>query len=86
LSPERFREDDRWLVDNVLSILKEGNASGQFSIPHPERDAEIFVQAVMYFLPVAGLEPYRPPTEANLIKMIDWFIEKWTQSGSKRQG
>jgi AcrR family transcriptional regulator len=77
LNPERFEEDDRWLFDNVHTILKEGIQSGLFSIEDPVRDTEVFVQAVTYFLPVAGMEPYRTPTEAKLIKMVSWFVDNW---------
>jgi AcrR family transcriptional regulator len=77
LNPERFEEDDRWLFDNVHTILKEGIQSGLFSIKDPVRDTEVFVQAVTYFLPVAGMEPYRTPTEAKLIKMVSWFVDNW---------
>lgn len=77
LRPERFEEDDQWLLQNVLTILQEGLRSGTFSISEPERDARIFVQAVLYFLPVAGMEPYRTPTEKNLLEVVDWFIDKW---------
>jgi AcrR family transcriptional regulator len=77
LNPERFEEDDRWLFDNIHTILKEGIQSGLFSIEDPVRDTEVFVQAVTYFLPVAGMEPYRTPTEAKLIKMVSWFVDNW---------
>jgi len=77
LNPERFEEDDRWLYENVLAILKEGIRAGLFAIKNPVRDSEVFVQSITYFLPVAGMEPYRTPTEAKLIKMVDWFIDNW---------
>jgi AcrR family transcriptional regulator len=80
LNPQRFQEDDQWLFENVLSILRQGIASGEFALTEPERDTEIFVQAITYFLPVAGMEPYRPPTEAKLLKMLEWFIDKWKPS------
>jgi AcrR family transcriptional regulator len=79
LKPERFREDDHWLLQNVQAILQEGVNSGIFRIRDIERDAAIFVQAITYFLPVAGMEPYRPPTETKLVEMIDWFIDKWME-------
>jgi AcrR family transcriptional regulator len=84
LKPERFQEDDRWLYENTLAILKQGMNSGEFAITEPERDTEIFVQAITYFLPVAGMEPYRPPTEAKLLKMVEWFIDKWKTSGKDK--
>jgi TetR/AcrR family transcriptional regulator, fatty acid metabolism regulator protein len=77
LNPERFQDDDLWLHDNILTILKQGIESGEFSIAKPERDAEIFTQVILSFLPVAGMEPYRPPTEAKLLIVLDWFIDKW---------
>lgn len=77
LNPQRFREDDEWLYNNILSILKDGIKNGSFTISSPEKDAEIFVQAILYFLPVAGMEPHRPPTEAKLMAMIEWFIKLW---------
>jgi AcrR family transcriptional regulator len=81
LRPERFEEDDRWLYDNILAILHEGEKSGLFASTDFERDARIFMQAVLYFLPVAGLEPYRPPTEKRLLEVIEWFIDKWKVPG-----
>jgi TetR/AcrR family transcriptional regulator, fatty acid metabolism regulator protein len=77
LNPERFQEDDRWLADNILTILRQGVQSGEFTIAQPERDAEVFFEVVISFLPVAGLEPFRPPTEAKLLRVLDWFMEKW---------
>jgi AcrR family transcriptional regulator len=77
LRPERFEEDDQWLYENILTILREGEAAGLFRSSDFAADARIFVQSVLYFLPVAGLEPYRPPTEKRLIEVIDWFVEKW---------
>ena len=77
LNPGHFQEDDRRLLGTIISILKQGIANGELAIDQPERDAQVFVQAIMYFLPVAGMEPYRPPTEAKLIEMLNWFIDKW---------
>lgn len=77
LSPQRFEEDDRWLYENVLSILKEGIRMRLLHVAEPERDALIFVQAMLYFLPVAGMEPYRLPTEKRLLEVVEWFIDKW---------
>ncbi len=90
LRPERFAEDNQWLFENVLAILNEGLQLGVFRIEKAERDAEIFVQAITYFLPVAGMEPYFTPTEAKLIKMVEWFIDKWqeplTAESQKKKG
>ena len=77
LSPERFEEDDRWLCENVLAMLNEGAQSGLFKSRDFQRDARVFAQAVLYFLPVAGLEPYRAPTEKGLLEVVDWFIDRW---------
>jgi len=77
LRPQRFEEDDQWLYENVLSILQEGISQGLFAIREPERDTRIFVQAVLYFLPVAGMEPYRLPTEKSLLEVVEWFTDKW---------
>ncbi len=77
LTPERFEEDDRWLHANVLAILKEGIGKGAFTIADPDGDAAVFLLAVKYFLPVAGLEPYQTPTETNMCRVIEWFLEKW---------
>lgn len=84
LNPGRFEEDDRWLNENVLTILKMGIEQGIFAIAEPERDAEVFVQSITYFLPVAGMEPYHTPTEAKLLKMLEWFIDTW-RAAAKRQ-
>lgn len=77
LQPERFREDDERLFRTVLDILEEGIRQGVYFIADPSRDAKVCVQAITYFLPIAGLEPYRTPTEAKLLDTLDWFINNW---------
>lgn len=77
LRPERFEQDDLWLRANILSILREGVSRGAFDIEDPERDATVFLLAIKYFLPVAGMEPYQTPTETNMCRVIEWFLEQW---------
>jgi AcrR family transcriptional regulator len=77
LTPKRFEEDDRWLYENILTILKEGEHAGLFASSNFDLDARIFMQAVLYFLPVAGTEMYRPPSEKRLLEVIEWFTAKW---------
>lgn len=77
LSPQRFEEDDQWLYENVLSVLNEGIQTGLFKSKDFQRDARVFVQAVLHFLPVSGREPYRAPTEKGLLEVVDWFIDRW---------
>lgn len=77
LKPERFEEDDRWLHQNIAAMLREGVQSREFRIADIERDTRVFVQALFYFLPVAGMEPYRKPTEEDLREVLDWFIATW---------
>jgi AcrR family transcriptional regulator len=77
LRPDRFQEDDRWLYENILSILREGEKARLFSSKNFEIDASVFMQAVLFFLPVAGTEMYRPPTEKKLLEVVDWFLGKW---------
>jgi AcrR family transcriptional regulator len=81
LRPNRFVEDDHWLYENILIILQEGAKSELFASYDFETDARIFMQAVLYFLPVAGTELYRPPTERRLLEVIEWFIGKWKAQG-----
>jgi AcrR family transcriptional regulator len=77
LRPKRFEEDDRWLYENILTILRQGAKAGLFSSADWELDARVFMQVVLYFLPVAGTEIYRPPSEKRLLEAVDWFISKW---------
>jgi TetR/AcrR family fatty acid metabolism transcriptional regulator len=77
LQPQRAQEDERWIYETVLALLKEGIADGVFDIADPERDADVFVQSIRYFLPWAHKQPYREPTLDNLTKITDWFLEKW---------
>jgi|688.fasta_scaffold173437_2 TetR/AcrR family fatty acid metabolism transcriptional regulator len=77
LYPKRFHDDKEWINKNVFHLLNEGLAKGEFNIAEPARDAEIFVQTIYYFLPVAGAEPFFEPKEGQLIRTIEWFLEKW---------
>lgn len=78
LQPERADEDTRWIYETVLALLKEGVKSGQFDITDPERDAQVFLQSIQYFLPWEHKQPLREPSLENLLLITDWFIDKWT--------
>ena len=77
LYPQRFHDDKEWIHKNILHLLNEAIDRGEFKIAEPGRDAEVFVQSIYYFLPVAGAEPFFEPKEGQLIKTIEWFFEKW---------
>lgn len=77
LKPERLDEEDKWIRANLVHIIEEGNTSDTFNVQNPSHDAEILLISLRSFLPVAGMEPYRAPTEIELLKLLDWFLSKW---------
>lgn len=78
LQPQRAQEDERWIHETILTLLKEGVDEGIFDIADIERDADVFVQSIRYFLPWAHKQPYKEPTLENLLKITDWFLDKWS--------
>ncbi len=77
LYPQRFHDDKVLIEKHILLLLKEGIAKRELQIADPEYDAEVFVQTIYYFLPVAGSEPYFEPKEGQLLRAIEWFLDKW---------
>lgn len=77
LKPDRLDEESRWMYDTVLLILKDGIRSGVFQMPDVERDAEVFLFSIAFFFPVVDTELRKEPEVTGLLKVMDWFIEKW---------
>ncbi len=80
LDPASVHEDNRRMHQTVLKILTAGIEESVFHAVDPAKDAEVFLQALTYFLPVSETEPSRNLTEAKLCQTLDWFIEKWSMT------
>jgi hypothetical protein len=62
-------------------IQQEGAAAGLFHFTDPERDAKVFLYSLVGFFPNALSEPPVAPLEADLLDVVDWFLETWKSAG-----
>jgi AcrR family transcriptional regulator len=76
--PDRLREEGEMMAGYVLRILEEGVASGEFRTADPGRDAKVFLYAIAWFFPHALMEMPAYPTEAELLGVVDWFLDVWS--------
>ncbi|MEX2113832.1 MAG: TetR/AcrR family transcriptional regulator [Pirellulales bacterium] len=77
LKPDRLAEEGQMMLDTVTRILSEGVKRRQFRIASAEDDAKVFLLSIAYCFPNALSEPPIPPTERDLLLVVDWFLEKW---------
>jgi AcrR family transcriptional regulator len=84
LKPERLIEEGQMMFEAVSRILSEGVERKHFRIVDIERDAKVFLFSIAYCFPNALTEPPIPPTEEDLLLVVDWFIEKWRVQASRR--
>ena len=79
LHPERLADEARLMTETVSAILTEAVAGGTFGVADVGRDAEVFLLAVSSFFPNASMGLAAWPPEAQLVRVIDWFIDAWRQ-------
>lgn len=77
LTPEAVREMTRTAVGQLRTILEEGQRSGCFPSVDPARDTAIFFHALNGFFPAVEDPILGPPDEKTMLRVVDWFIEKW---------
>ena len=77
VKPNRIREEGQMMHAVVVQILNEGIASGLFRVVDVNRDAMIFLYSLVAFFPNALSEPQIVPLEADLLSVVDWFLDTW---------
>jgi AcrR family transcriptional regulator len=77
LKPDRLVEEGQMMFEAVTRMLHEGVQRKQFRITDVERDAKVFLFSIAYCFPNALTEPPIPPTEQDLLLVVDWFLEQW---------
>jgi AcrR family transcriptional regulator len=77
LKPDRAQEEGMMIWETVSEILEQGVAQRRFHMASVEDDARVFLFSIAYFFPNALNEPPVPPTEADLLTVVDWFLEVW---------
>lgn len=77
LRPNRIKEESGWMYETIRDLLIYGNKSGEFQVKNPESDSIVFLYSIAWFFPIAKPEFDEDPNEADLSKVMDWFIEKW---------
>ncbi len=82
VKPDRIREEGQMMHAVVVRILKEGIAAGQFRNVDVDRDALVFLYALVAFFPNALSEPQIVPLEEDLVSVVDWFLDTW-KSGAR---
>jgi AcrR family transcriptional regulator len=83
--PDRPLDEARIMAEYLLRILALGVESGRFHTDDPEHDVEVLLYSIAYFFPTALAEPHVPPTEAGLLKVVNWFIHVWRRPASGRR-
>jgi AcrR family transcriptional regulator len=83
LSPEKVVEGAEDLIRNIRAILADGKACGTFPRVNPERDARVLALSLMGFFPIAGREPPVRLGEAELLLVVDWFIQRFTEEAGR---
>jgi TetR/AcrR family transcriptional regulator len=77
MAPEKFVEDEALLEQTLRRILQLGVSSKKLKIAYPEREARMLTICLMSFFPMAGLRNPHPPTEKELLEILDWFGSHW---------
>ena len=65
----------------LVGLLNCGVRSGEFRVADPERDARVLLYSIAFFFPHAMNVPASPPTEADFLLVLNWFLEVWKRSG-----
>ncbi len=77
LKPDRLVEEGQMMFDTVVRILREGVQRRIFRVASVEDDAKVFLLSIAYCFPNALTEPPIPPTEQDLLLVVNWFLEQW---------
>ncbi len=85
LTPETVTEMTRTVHRYLENILQEGRRSGCLPSAEPKKDAEVLFFALSGFFAGTPDRIQAPPTEANMLRVADWFIAKWKLPRPKSQ-
>ncbi len=85
VKPDRLEEEGLLMWDAITKILKLGVERRVFKIANPAVDAKIFLYSIAFFFPNALNEPPVPPTEEELLSVVNWFIKAWATAATKPQ-
>ncbi|MGD9723802.1 MAG: TetR/AcrR family transcriptional regulator [Pirellulales bacterium] len=77
LQPDRAEEEGLMIWDTTVQILRQGVATGLLQSDTLEADARVFMVSLAFFFPNALSELTIQPTEADLLIVIDWFLQVW---------
>jgi AcrR family transcriptional regulator len=77
VKPDRLEEEGLLMWDTITQILKQGVEARDFRIANPAADAKILLYSIAFFFPNALNEPPIPPTEEELLSVVNWFISAW---------
>jgi AcrR family transcriptional regulator len=82
--PDRIQEEGMLMWEIVTRLLALGAVQGILQVPRPEEDAKVFLYSIAFFFPNALSEPAIEPQEAELLSVVDWFLNSWRVAPSKR--
>lgn len=77
VKPDRIQEEGLLMWEIVTRLLALGAVQGILHVAQPEEDAKIFLYAIAVFFPNALTEPAIEPQEADLLSVVDWFLDRW---------
>lgn len=77
VKPDRLEEEGQMMWQTVAKILAQGVEAGLFRVESIDEDAKVFLYAIAWFFPNALSKPVAPPTEEDLLKVVNWFIAAW---------
>lgn len=77
LTPESIPAMSNAALSHLRTILEEGLRTGCLPAVQTDEDAEVLFHALSGFFPSADDPILGPPDEATMLRVVDWFIEKW---------
>lgn len=86
VKPDRIAEESQLMWQFIVELLQRGTRQGLFAVAEPQEDAKVFLYGVAFFFPSALTQPAVEPSEADLLAVIDWFLNAWRQTavGAKK--
>jgi len=85
LTPQSVAEMTQTVRLYLETILKEGRRTDCLPSAEPKKDAEILFHALSGFFAGTPDRIQTPPTEANMLRVTNWFISKWKLPRPKSQ-
>jgi hypothetical protein len=85
LTPESVTEMTQTVLLYLETILKEGRRTGRLPSAEPKKDAEILFHALSGFFAGTPDRIQAPPTEENMLRVVNWFVAKWKLPRPKSQ-